>query len=106
MVKERTYAILTSDSWRIEVKANSVRQAYKRANEKLVGYKNNPEMRAKGMIADNSELTSGYMTFGRSGINTAGWISNNDSRKYAKASALKALYGNVYYGKKKLKKVF
>jgi hypothetical protein len=67
MRKQRAYAILTSDSWRIEVNAYDVADAYRKAKAK------HPD----------KKLTPAYMTFGRDGINTAGWISSKSSKQAA-----------------------
>lgn len=57
-MKERTFAFLTTDSFRIEVKATSTRQAYFKAKK----------------IAESKghKITKTYTTYGRDGVDT-GW---------------------------------
>ena len=58
ITKERTFAFLTTDSFRIESKGKSIKQAYYKAKNIA---KNN-----------NKKIIPVYTTFGRSGIDT-GW---------------------------------
>jgi hypothetical protein len=75
--KLRTYAILTSGSNRVEVKARNVEEAYRKAKKDLAKF--NAQGSAFSNVPQN--LTSAYMTFGRTGINLTGWISTQKSVK-------------------------
>ena len=77
MGKLRTYAILTTSSDRIEVKAYNVNDAYRKARNKLLYFKSLKEMR----IGVSVDLTESYMTFGKEGINYSGFKTTNSSIK-------------------------
>lgn len=85
-VKKRSYAILTSDSKAIHVKARNIDEAYRKAKKEhqslKKSYAKNPKL--KEIFEKDSKVTSAYMTFGRDGINTAGWISTGSSLKASK----------------------
>ena len=77
MTKLRPYAILTTDSNRIEVKAYNINDAYKKARKKLIEFIKQKNI----MTSEKTDLTKAYMTFGKSGINTTGFIVTDSSIK-------------------------
>ncbi len=77
MTKLRPYAILTTDSNRIEVNAYNINDAYKKARKKLIQFIKQKNI----MVSDKSDLTKAYMTFGKSGINKSGFIVTQSSIK-------------------------
>ena len=76
MVKLRTYAILTTDSDRIEVKAYNIVDAYRKAKKKLIIFK----LDKFKSVSKDANLTPEYETFGRDGINVQGFIITKSSR--------------------------
>ena len=68
--KEREYAFLTTDSFRVEVKARNAGQAYGRA---LKEHARLTKEREEKFGLPAGKLTRNYETYGRSGINFAGF---------------------------------
>ena len=77
MTKLRPYAILTTDSNRIEVKAYNINDAYKKSRKKLIEFIKQKNI----MTSEKTDLTKAYMTFGKSGINITGFIVTDSSIK-------------------------
>lgn len=75
MTKLRPYAILTTDSNLVEVKAYNINDAYKKARKKLIDFIKQKNI----MTSSKADLTKAYMTFGRTGINTTGPIVTHSS---------------------------
>ena len=92
--KLRPYAILTTDSTRIEVKAYNVEDAYRKAQNELEKFNKQFAMEHKEGklmdVSDKARLTSAYMTFGKEGISYKGWGMSPTSQKMAKK------YGGTY----------
>jgi len=78
MVKLRTYAILTTNSNSIEVKAYNIFDAYRKAKKKLIIFKT--QLDKFKLVSKDSNLTPAYETFGRDGINVQGFIITKSSR--------------------------
>jgi hypothetical protein len=104
----RPYAILTTNSNRIEVQARNLEDAYRKARRELIRIKKeDAKYGYKGMTSKDENLTEAYETFGREGISLRGFIVTPQSikfaRKYrftvgARIPALNVLYGNVQFG--------
>jgi len=99
--KLRPYAILTTESNRVEVKARTLAEAYRKAKKELIKFNKDPNLKKVGF--ENQDLTSAYETYGRSGISTKGFVITSKSielhKKHnlgiSKKHPLQVLYGDV-----------
>jgi hypothetical protein len=102
--KLRPYAILTTDSNRVEIKAWNLEDAFRKAKKELIKFNADPNLAKVGFKPQ--DLTPAYETYGRSGISTRGFVTTAKSVKLAekhnlgisKKSPLEVLYGKVEYG--------
>jgi hypothetical protein len=98
MTKLRPYGILTTESFRIEVKAHNLADAYRKAKKELIKWN-----RKKLKTIPPQNLTEAYETYGKEGISYRGFVITPKSVEYAKKYALKEIPKkralSVLYGK-------
>jgi hypothetical protein len=97
--KARPYAILTTNSNRVEVNAVNLADAYRKAKVKLQEFKKANNI----MTKPDEDLTSAYETYGRTGVSKEGFIITSKSIELHKKhnlggsskTPLEVLYGKV-----------
>jgi hypothetical protein len=96
---KRPYAILTTNSNRVEVDAFNLADAFRKAKAKLIAFKKSNNI----MTKPDEDLTSAYETYGRSGISVKGFVITDKSIELQKKhnlglsrkTPLEVLYGKV-----------